>query len=107
MKLLVSLLIRMAKGERLEKATAEDYRKWFGFFFFAGLLMIGGTLLAGEFLDRASALSLWLCATVVIAAMAFGLVVWTRHIPAGVSLTLGVITWGLFVWLVLRVTHIL
>lgn len=107
MRHLVSLLFRIAAGERREKATDTDYRQWFGYFFFAGVFMLGGISLARGFFDRVSILVLWLSATVVISIMAFGLVVWVRRVPAAVSLVLGIITWGVFVWLALRETHIL
>jgi hypothetical protein len=97
----------MARGERLEKATPDDYRLWFSYFFFFGILMFVSVFLGAGFLKHASTLSIWVGAVIVISLMAFGLVVWAKRIPAPVSLVLGIITWVAFIWLALIKTHVL
>jgi hypothetical protein len=79
----------------------------FGSLFFAGVLMIVGTLFGQPFLDHASAVSTWICGTVAIAVVVFGAIAWARVVPAAVSLTLAILTWGAFVWIMLRQTHVL
>jgi predicted MFS family arabinose efflux permease len=100
-------IARWASGEKFRKATPEDYRWHFASFFFAGVLMIVGTIFGRRFLDHASSVSIWICATVVMVAMVFGAIAWARRVPAAVSLILAIVTWGVFVWLALRETHIL
>ena len=66
--------------------------------------MLGGVFFARGVFDRAGALTLWVCATLTISIMAFGLSAWTRRVPAAASLVLGVVTWAACVWLALRET---
>jgi hypothetical protein len=103
MKPLISLLIRIACGERLEKANAEDYRWWFGYFFFSGLLIMG-VFPAEHFLDHASTVKIWLSAIITFVAFAFALMLWVQRVPAKISLALGIVAWGAVVWLFLRKT---
>ena len=100
-------IARWSSGERPRKATSADYRLHFGSFFFAGVLMDVGVLFCRPFLDHASAVSIWICATVTLGVLVFGAIAWARLVPAAVSLTLAIITWGAFVWIALRQTHVL
>lgn len=100
-------IARWSSGERFRKATSEDYRLHFGSFFFGGMLLIVVTAFGRRFLDHASSMRIWICATVTMCALVFGAIVWARRVPAAVSLVLGIITWGVLVWLALRQTHII
>ena len=100
-------IARWISGERFRKATSVDYRLHFGSLFLAGILMIVGTVFGHPFLDHASALSIWICGTIAITVLVFGAIAWARLVPAAVSLVLAIITWGVFVWLALRMTHVL
>jgi hypothetical protein len=97
-------IARLASGERFRKATSEDYRLQFGWFFFAGLLMVAVMTFGRRFFDHASSVSIWICATVVMCILVFGGIAWARRIPARVSFVLGIIAWGVFVWMALRGT---
>lgn len=94
-------------GERFRKATPEDYRFHFSAFFLGGVFMIVAGIFGRHFLDHASGMMIWVCATVVISVLAGCVFLWARFVPATVSLILAIITWGAFVWLALRETHVL
>ena len=66
-----------------------------------------GMTFGDRFLAHAGALTLGICATVVISALIYGTFIWARWIPAAVSLSLAIITWVVAVWMALRKTHIL
>jgi hypothetical protein len=100
-------IARWTSGERFRKATSEDYRLHFGSFFLVGVFMIIGVMFGRPFLDHASSVSIWLASTVAIAVLIFVGIVWARLVPAAISLTLAIITWGAFVWIALRQTHVL
>jgi hypothetical protein len=93
---------RWASGERFRKATPEDYRTEFGSLFFVGAFMIVGTIFGRRFLDQASSVRIWVWMTIAMCVLVFGAIVWARRVPALVSLVLGIVTWGVFVWLALR-----
>jgi hypothetical protein len=95
------LLGRWVSGERLRKATSEDYRIWFGYLFTAGVLMAVGPALGRHFLEHASGLVLWIYFVVVATSLAFGVLLW-RFVPAVISLVLAIITWGTVVWMYVR-----
>jgi hypothetical protein len=97
MNLLVKLLIRIARGERLEKATSEDYRLWSYFILSMGFLCLGGSFFVAA-IERANALTLWICVTVLLSLLAIGGAWWSCKIPARVSLALGLVTWSAFLW---------
>jgi hypothetical protein len=97
MEPLIRLLIRIASGERLEKATSEDYRLWSYFILCMGFLCLGGSFFVAA-IERANALTLWICVTALVSLLVFGSVWWIRKIPARVSLALGLVTWGAFLW---------
>ncbi len=97
-------IARFASGERFRKATAEDYRLHFASFFFGGVLMIVTMTFGQRFLDHAGSVGIWICATVVMCVLVFGAFAWARRVPAVVSLVLGIVTWGVFVWIALRAT---
>lgn len=94
-------IARFASGERFRKANSEDYRLHFGSLFFSGVLMVVGMKFGRRFLDHASSVSIWICATIAMCALYFGVFAWARRVPASVSLTLGIVTWGVFAWMAL------
>jgi hypothetical protein len=55
-----------------------------------------------RFLNHASSVGIWVCATLAMCALVFGAIFWARRVSARVSLLLSVIAWGVFVWLQLR-----
>jgi hypothetical protein len=89
------------------KAMSAVYRLHSCLLFFIGALMDIGLLFGVPFLEHASAMSLWIYGTVLIAVLVFGAIAWVRFVPAAVSLTLATIAWGAFGWIVLRRTHVL
>ena len=99
-------IARWASGERLRKATSEDYRLHFGVFFLTGVFMFFVTL--GEpILNRASALLIFILTAVSVVVLFFGAFAWARLVPAAISLLLAILTWGGFVWFALWKTHVL
>jgi len=97
-------IARIASGERFRKATSEDYRLHFGSLFFSGVFMIVGMTFGRRFLDHASSVSIWIWATIAMCALVFGGITWARRVPAAVSLVLGIVTWGVFLWMAMRET---
>jgi hypothetical protein len=90
---------RLALGERLRKATSLDYRISFGHFFFLPVLLILVSTVGRSFLDRASALAIWVAITLVGVTYLFGLILWwAKIVSAGVSAVLGVFAWAAFAW---------
>ncbi len=65
------------------------------------------TMFGGRFLDHATAISIWICAIIVMSVLFFVGFAWARLVPAVVSLVMAIITWGFFVWLALRDTDVL
>jgi hypothetical protein len=98
---LAILLGRWVSGVRFRKPTPEDYRMWFGYFFLAGVVMIAFPILGRQFLEHASGLILWICFVVFGSGLAFSMFLW-RFVPAAISLILGIITWGAFVWMMVK-----
>ena len=94
-------IARFASGERFRKATSEDYRLHFGSLFLSGVVMIVGMTFGGRFLDHSNSVSIWICATIAMCILVFGSFAWARCVPAAISLVLGIITWGVFVWMAL------
>lgn len=103
MKPFISLLIRIISGERFEKARSDDYRWWFSYFFFFGLMMMG-VFPAEHLLDHAGTVKIWVSVIITFVVFAFALMLWAQRVPAKVSLILGIITWGAAVWFFLRKT---
>jgi hypothetical protein len=94
-------IVTMGLWREVQKSYIEDYRIWFGYFFTAGVLMMVFPTLGWTFLEHASGLVLWICFTVVGSALAFGILLW-RFVPTAISLVLGIISWGVFVWMMDR-----
>ena len=95
---LTIFLGRWGSGERFRRATAEDYRFHFGFFFCMPVFLTLSRLFAGPFLNQAAPWSIWLGLTIAISLGAFGLRMWARYVPQAISLVLGIVAWGVFAW---------
>src|SRR5882724_12955810 len=93
------MLLRVASGDRLRKATPTELR-WYsaGFAFFpifgAVFVRVGHTIL-----DTAGGFGIWLYMMAAILAFGAWLAIWTRFVPAGVSWVLSAIVWGFTLWL--------
>jgi len=98
---------RWLSGERFRKATSRDYRYQFAGLLFFAVFMIVCMQFGQRFLDHASALSIWVAATVAMAIFFFTTLAWARLVPAGVSLVLGIIAWVVFALLMLHAQHVL
>jgi hypothetical protein len=106
---LLSLIIRLASGERLEKATPSQNRTGAFTFLFVAVGFLTFVLLekcARDFMDtvtNASALTLWIYMIVAASAIGFAGIYWCRVVSTKVTVLLAVIAWavllGLFFWL--------
>jgi hypothetical protein len=92
---LFNILIRWLRGERLERATPQDYRLWFGVlavlpFATAALMKFGRKLF------DASPVILWVGIT-AFGVLTFALLfVWARFVPAAVSIAVACVAWTAF-----------
>lgn len=98
---LINLLVRLASGERLRKATPEEMRYYGAFFLLipvcGGLFMALGT----SMLDKAGILVIWLWFTALGGSLVFGTFFLARYVQAKISWTVGAILWATVVCLAL------
>lgn len=98
----VSLLIRIACGERLEKATPEQRRGGAVVLLIVPSMFV--TLLLCEkyniaFLHSPSSLTLWLGAVAVLSALCFAGLYWARHVSPKLTIILAVVAWTVLLWM--------
>jgi len=95
---LIVFLGRILRGERLEKATPDDYRLWFGILFLTPVLIVAFTKFGRPIFD-ASPFVLWLGVTGFSLVTVVAVLLVARFLSARVSLVLSAISWILlFVW---------
>jgi len=99
MRSLISLLFRIASGERLRKATPGELRWYTGFFFFMPIFMFVVVNLGHSYLDRASGVGIWFYMMASLLVLGSCHFLWARYIPATVSVILGIAVWGVMIWM--------
>jgi hypothetical protein len=94
---LIIWIARIASGERLEKATREDYRDGAAWLV---LIPVCFALLMGPCrpLMNGSAFIIWLFFAAMGAVLLVGSIFWARLVPVKLSWILAVIEWPLLVW---------
>ena len=104
MSLLIRLIARILRGERLEKMTPEDWRFFGAFFLFIPILVAllfydhdFGKTPVQKLLDHNS-MRLWL-PIIIVPIWVLCLVAWIRYIPTIVSWILSPIVWAIVLWL--------
>ena len=91
---LVNFLARLIGGERMRKATREDYRRaaWFAVCLPVAILLF--TLLAKD----AKVVVMWGAVTLGGVAYVFSNWWLAPKIPAWISALLALVAWGAFIW---------
>jgi len=94
-------LLRIASGERLEKATPADYRYWFGLLALTPVWIAAFALapFSVKILEHGTSLTLWLYLMFVALSLWAALTVWARLVPARVSGALAVCAWAVALWM--------
>jgi hypothetical protein len=96
---LMLFLARLASGERLRKATSDDWRYGAGFFFLLPVYMFALMFgLGGPLLDK-NAASIWLFMTAAGVILIFGSYLWVKLVPTKISWLLAAFAWpALLCW---------
>ena len=101
----ISLLVRFALGERLEKSRPED-RRWGAASLLGIAVMLSILILAEKYyrpvvekIGNLGALRLWAMAVFGMSALVFAMYYWMRHVPQRVTITLAVLVWVLLLWM--------
>jgi hypothetical protein len=95
----VTLLLRIAGGERLEPATRRDYRIWFAVLFLLPLSVWLWVTFEPELPATAGFLRVWLQGLVFIALFGLAWLLCIRFVPAFVSLVLSIVVWSVGFWM--------
>src|SRR5580704_15696381 len=103
---LLTRISRWASGERVRKATSEHYRWYYGLFFLCELFMFVLLAFGKQLVGRSGVVALWLGTIVLVCVLLGGTILWSRWVPARISLALAVITCGVLLWIGLRPAHI-
>ncbi len=93
------LLVRIAFGERLEKATRWDYRYGFGILLAFSLSVVFFSDWLRPLFDHDSSLRLWMVATLCILAMVGFAAFCGRYVPTVVLVVAVVTIWVIHFWL--------
>ena len=96
-----SLITRIIGGERLRKATPNEYRFYSAFFMFAPVFLILSTKFGKLILDNAAPIRIWIFFTSACSVFFFGILLWSKHVPAKISWTLGGVVWAITIFLAL------
>lgn len=98
---LIQLFVRIARGEKLGKATPQDYKLWFGFLALFPVFVGGFTFLplGKRILDQGSIAAIWTYMVVTGVLGWIALLAWIKWVPASASLLIAVLFWGLSFWL--------
>jgi hypothetical protein len=103
--LLFSGIARLARGERMRKATTDENRLGaFAFFLtaFGFILFLVIAKYAKGWMDRfnqASPVTLWIFATIALTAAVFGSIYWCRVVSSKVTVILAVVAWMILFWM--------
>jgi hypothetical protein len=95
----VSLITRIINGERFRKATPSEYRFYSAFFMFMPVFLILGAELGKPIFDSAKPIGIWIFFTSVWSVFFFGLLFWSKRVPAKISWTLGGVIWAITIYL--------
>ena len=95
------LLVRLASGERLRKAT-EAERRWFAAcFLFVPILLSLLAYMLLSLIDPAHAAANWSFVTAGAAGLFLAVTQWPKYFTARASLIIGAVVWTMTLWLVL------
>jgi hypothetical protein len=96
---LALFLARLASGERFRKATPGERRWYGGFFVFLPVFMFSFVHQGNSFLDKAGPVGIWFYLMGCLLVLGACLFLWSKYIPATVSLAIGVVVWAVTVWM--------
>jgi hypothetical protein len=94
-------ILRLAGGERLEKAKTEDYRYWFGYLVLTPIWIFAFPTLDRGILDQGTTFAIWVysvCFALVVIASSL---IWAKLVPAKISLLLSLPVWVLTICIIL------
>jgi hypothetical protein len=98
-----SVLLRLAMGRRLRKATTKELRWYSAFFAFLPIWMVLfanlGPGLGPSRFDRIGLVGLWFCAMAIILGVSMSLWGWAKFVPAKVSWWIGGVIWSITIGL--------
>jgi hypothetical protein len=92
-------IARWASGERFRKATPAEQRWYSAFFLFVPIYMFSFARLGHSYLERAGIVGIWFYMMGCLAVLGLCTFLWARYIPALVSVIVGIVVWGVTVWL--------
>jgi hypothetical protein len=95
----VTLLLRIAGGERLEPRSRRDYRIWFAVLFLLPLSVWLWARYQPELPPAEGFLRVWFQTLVFIALFGVAWLLCIRFVPVAVSLILSVIVWSIGFWM--------
>ena len=95
----VSLITRILNGERFRKATPGEYRFYSAFFMYAPVCLFLGAKLGNSILDNAKPIGIWIFLTSIWVVFYFGILLWSKRVPAKISWTLGGVIWAITIYL--------
>jgi len=90
---------RWLGGERLRKATANDYRVWFGSLFLFPIVALSYVLINQRYLRDAGIVAIWAVLAAHMIAYLIAIFVCSRFVPAKLSLLLAFVSWGTLFYL--------
>jgi hypothetical protein len=91
-------LYRLLSGEKFRKATKDDYRLHFGFFFWIPIAVFLGGWLGERYVFDKSTVVITLFFGAFFSVFLFLVLGWAKVVPAAISLILGIIEWGIVIW---------
>jgi hypothetical protein len=92
-------IARWASGERFRKATPAEWRWYTALVVFMPVYAFSFIRLGHSYLARAGAVGVWFYMMGSLAGLGLCTFVWTRFVPAFVSVMVAVVVWGLLLWL--------
>ena len=97
----LSLLSRIAAGERLERSSPAELRWLSGFLVMLPVFAVSFLHFGRNILDHASAIGIWFLFVVTILAGFLFAIAWGRWVPLIMSWGIAAILWVIFLWLAL------
>ena len=96
---LLTFLFRVASGECFRRATPTERRWYGGFFFFIPIFLFFMVRIGHSFLQTAGPVGIWCYMMAGLLILGALLLAWSRYVPAVVSVVLGVVVWGVTIWM--------
>jgi hypothetical protein len=93
------LLVRIARGERLEQATPMQLRWYCGASVFIPIFIAGFVYFGRSILHSGSGVQIWLYAIACLLIAGLVVALWFRFVPVRVSLIAAVIVWIAAFWI--------